>query len=221
MFNQKRAKLPIGCLIAAGILATICGIAIPISALSGIFAPAPAPTLDTNAIASAAFQTALAMNLSTQAASSPTLEPTSTSLPQATDTLMPLPTFTDALIPVTGAAFIPDNPPQTGQVVDVVDGDTIKVLLDEDGKTYTVRYIGMDTPENTSQIEYFGPEAMAKNGELVYSKSVTLIKDVSETDRYGRLLHYVIADGLFVNYELVAQGYANNRCSPSTTTIQP
>ena len=32
--------------------------------------------------------------------------------------------------------------------------------------------------------------------------------DVSETDPYGRLLRYVIAGGVFVNYELVAQGYA-------------
>jgi micrococcal nuclease len=32
---------------------------------------------------------------------------------------------------------------------------------------------------------------------------------VSETDRYGRLLRYVfLADGTFVNGELVRQGYA-------------
>jgi hypothetical protein len=32
---------------------------------------------------------------------------------------------------------------------------------------------------------------------------VTLIKDVSETDRYDRLLRYVIAGDFLVNYELV------------------
>ena len=221
MSNQTRFKLPFGCLIAAGIAATICGIAIPISALSGIFAPAPEPTLDANAIATAAFQTALAMNLQTQAASSPTLELTSTSLPTATVSQAPLPTSTEAVIPVTGGACIPGIPPQTGRVVDVVDGDTIKVLLDADGVTYSVRYIGMDTPENTGQVEYFGPEAMAKNSELVYGKTVTLIKDVSETDRYGRLLRYVIADGLFINYELVAQGYANTASYPPDIACIP
>jgi micrococcal nuclease len=122
---------------------------------------------------------------------------------------------------VTGAACIPGNPPQTGKVVDVVDGDTIKVLLDADGQTYSVRYIGMDTPENTSQVEYFGPEATGKNSELVYGKTVTLIKDVSETDRYGRLLRYVIADDLFVNYELVAQGYANTASYPPDIACIP
>jgi micrococcal nuclease len=38
---------------------------------------------------------------------------------------------------------------------------------------------------------------------------VTLAKDVSETDRFGRLLRYVyLPDGVFVNAELVRQGYA-------------
>jgi micrococcal nuclease len=96
----------------------------------------------------------------------------------------------------------------------VIDGDTIKVLLDGDGQTYTVRYIGMDTPEDTSQIEYFGPEATAKNTDLVYGKAVTMYKDVSEVDPFGRLLRYVIAENIFVNYELVALGYANTASYP-------
>jgi micrococcal nuclease len=102
-----------------------------------------------------------------------------------------------------------------------VDGDTIKVLLESDGLTYTVRYIGMDTPEDTSQVEYFGSEATAKNRELVEGKTVTLIKDVSETDRYGRLLRYVLAGDLFVNYELVSQGYANIASFPPDIACIP
>ena len=200
-------------------------------------APTPVPTLNSNAIATYAFQTAQVASAQTQAAASPTREPTlpatetqvspptatesQTPSPTATKTQVSFPTATDVLIPVTGAACIPNNPPQTGVVVDVVDGDTIKVLLDADGKTYSVRYIGMDTPEDTSQVEYFGPEATAKNSELVYGKTVTLIKDVSETDRYGRLLRYIIADGVFVNYELVAQGYANTASYPPDIACIP
>jgi micrococcal nuclease len=172
-------------------------------------------------IATYVIQTALAISRQTQAVAGPTLEPTFTSYPTATDTLPPPATATEALIPVTGADCIPNNLPQTGVVVDVVDGDTIKVLLDEDGMTYSVRYIGMDTPEDTSQVESFGPEATAKNSELVYGKTVTMIKEVSETDRYGRLLRYVIADNLFVNYELVAQGYANTASYPQDTACIP
>lgn len=184
-------------------------------------------TENTNAIATYAFQTALVLSQQTQVASSSTSEPTikpadtPVEIVTSTDTQVPLPTATDFIIPVTGASCIPNNPPQTGKVIDVVDGDTIKVLLDSDGATYSVRYIGMDTPENTSQVEYFGPEATAKNSELVYGKTVTLIKDVSETDRYGRLLRYVIADNVFVNYELVAQGFANTASYPPDIACIP
>lgn len=214
-------------LIAAKIAATLFGGFFMVPLFACVLAPAPVPTLDPNAIATYAFETAQVLNAQTRAAASPVIGPTmpatetQVSLPTATDTQPPPPTATDAIIPVTGGDCIPGNPPQTGRVVDVVDGDTIKVLLDEDGKTYSVRYIGMDTPENTSQVEYFGPEATAKNSELVYGKTVTLIKDVSETDRYGRLLRYVIADDVFVNYELVAQGYANTASYPPDIACIP
>lgn len=39
-------------------------------------------------------------------------------------------------------------------------------------------------------------------------KEVILVKDVSETDRYNRLLRYVFVDDFFVNYELIVQGFA-------------
>ena len=46
------------------------------------------------------------------------------------------------------------------------------------------------------------------NSELVREKEITLEEDVTDRDRYGRLLRYVYADGIFVNAELVRQGYA-------------
>ncbi|MCX8024689.1 MAG: thermonuclease family protein, partial [Thermanaerothrix sp.] len=93
------------------------------------------------------------------------------------------------------------------KVTRVIDGDTIEVEIN--GARFKVRYIGIDTPESTTQIEYFGKEAAARNQALVGGREVTLIKDVSETDRYGRLLRYVLVDKMFVNYELVRGGYAN------------
>jgi len=216
MSNKKLFKRPI----AAKIWMTLFWGALMIFIFACALAPASTPTLDADEIATYAFETAQVLNAQTQAASSPTIEstlsPTETLVPllTATDTQVPLPTATDAFVPVTGGDCIPNNPPQTGRVVDVVDGDTIKVLLDEDGKTYSVRYIGMDTPENTSQVEYFGPEATAKNSELVYGKTVLLVKDVSETDPYGRLLRYVIVNDEFINYELVSRGYANTASYP-------
>ena len=92
---------------------------------------------------------------------------------------------------------------QTGQVERVVDGDTIDVRIGDE--THRVRYIGMDTPEVGDP---FAWEATERNRELVQGQTATLVKDVSETDRYGRLLRYVFVGDTFVNYELVAQGFA-------------
>lgn len=89
-------------------------------------------------------------------------------------------------------------------VTRIIDGDTIEV--DINGQTYRLRYIGMDTPERGDP---FFEEATEANRQLVEGQTVTLVKDVSETDRYGRLLRYVyLPDGTFVNAELVKQGFA-------------
>lgn len=61
----------------------------------------------------------------------------------------------------------------------------------------------------TRGVECFGAEASARNKELVGGKHVRLVKDVSETDKYGRLLRYVYVDGVFVNEALISGGYAN------------
>ncbi len=180
----------------------------------------PVPTIDIGAIQTSVLQTVFAQ-ATLDAPTSPPL-PTNT-LPATespTETAAPLPTATSGQTAL-GASCIPNNPPQTGKVVEVVDGDTIRVALDETGLIHSVRYIGMDTPENTSQVDYFGAEAEAKNLELVYGKPVILIKDVSEMDPYGRLLRYVIVDNLFINYELVAQGYANTASYPPDIACIP
>ena len=89
-----------------------------------------------------------------------------------------------------------------------MDGDTIDVNIA--GKTQRVRLIGMDTPEIYSRVDCFGPEAsdFAKS-LLPLGTVVRLEKDVSETDRYNRLLRYVyLPDGRMLNEVLVAEGYA-------------
>jgi micrococcal nuclease len=101
------------------------------------------------------------------------------------------------------------------EVVRVIDGDTIEIA----GGAH-VRYIGMDTPETYPKTEFYGPEAKAKNIELVEGKLVTMEKDVSETDKYGRLLRYVYVDGVFVNGELVRLGYARAVAYPPDTRYQ-
>lgn len=95
-------------------------------------------------------------------------------------------------------------------VTRVIDGDTIEVAVGDETKK--VRYIGIDTPEvgNTRlSSECYAEEATKRNRELVEGKSVRLEKDVSETDRYGRWLRYVYVDNIFVNLQLVEEGYAD------------
>jgi len=85
-------------------------------------------------------------------------------------------------------------------VTSVIDGDTVELA---DGRR--VRYLGIDTPESG---EYYAEEATARNKELVEGKTVELQRGDRDQDEYGRLLRYVYVDGVFVNAELIAQGYA-------------
>jgi endonuclease YncB( thermonuclease family) len=109
---------------------------------------------------------------------------------------------------------VPDLPPAAptvtpvpgrtrAQVVSVIDGDTIRVSID--GQVRSLRYIGMDAPERN---EVYYQRATEQNAKLVEGTTVYLEKDVSEIDRYGRLLRYVYTGDTFVNAEMVRLGYA-------------
>ena len=100
-------------------------------------------------------------------------------------------------------------------VTRVIDGDTIII---EGG--YRVRYIGIDTPEIHPEMEAFGMEAWQANRRLVEGKQVRLERDVSETDKYGRLLRYVYVNDIFVNAELVRQGLAKAKAYPPDIKYQ-
>ncbi|MBN2043592.1 MAG: lamin tail domain-containing protein [Anaerolineales bacterium] len=108
--------------------------------------------------------------------------------------------------PPTTFNCIPQNTQrQTAELVAVIDGDTIDVRID--GQVQRVRYIGVDTPEREDP---YYQEASAANRILLGSGQLTLVRDVSDTDRYDRLLRYVLnQQGVFVNYELIHNGYAH------------
>jgi len=85
-------------------------------------------------------------------------------------------------------------------VLRVIDGDTIELI---DGRK--VRYIGVDSPETGSK--NFLKSKIA-NQKLVEKKTVQLEKDVSDTDKYSRLLRYVWIDDKFINLEMIKNGMA-------------
>lgn len=107
-------------------------------------------------------------------------------------------------------------------VTKVIDGDTIEIETGE-----KVRLLGVDTPETVDPrrpVECFGKEASNKLKELIEGKSVILEKDISETDKYNRLLRFIYlpldpSTGsrqlLFVNDYMIREGFAK------TLTIPP
>lgn len=84
----------------------------------------------------------------------------------------------------------------------VIDGDTI--VLDNNQR---VRLICIDTPEKN---EFYYQEAKNRLTDLIDEKYIVLEIDVSNKDRYGRLLRYVYHGKEFVNLELVKEGYAKS-----------
>lgn len=98
----------------------------------------------------------------------------------------------------------------SAQVLRVIDGDTLEVRI-EGGQTSTVRYIGINAPELGDPC---GAEASQANAQFVAGRRVTLMRDISEADRYGRLLRYVYWEDLLVNAELVRLGYASAATYP-------
>ena len=102
--------------------------------------------------------------------------------------------------------------PVTARVERVIDGDTIRVR--HQGKNYTVRLIGVDTPETkhpTQAVERFGREASAFTKAALEGKLVAQVKDRNgdTIDRYGRLLRRVLLDGDNFNARLIREGYAH------------
>ena len=96
---------------------------------------------------------------------------------------------------------IPISPTQKLTVVDITDGDTLKL---SNGKVF--RLYGVNAPEKNEK--YF-KEAVE------FTKNLTLNKEISfeqeekyKEDKFGRLLGYVFVEGKYLNLELVKTGLA-------------
>ena len=71
----------------------------------------------------------------------------------------------------------------------------------------------METVDPRRPVQCFGKEAGNRLKSLLSEKEIVLQKDVSETDKYSRLLRYIflpLPDGqmLFVNDYMVREGFA-------------
>ncbi len=122
--------------------------------------------------------------------------------------------FLSFLLLLITAVFAVHSTSKTGTVSafvqKVVDGDTLKVLMD--GREETVRLIGIDTPESVhpdkSRNTEWGKRASEFTKGRLEGKMIRLEFDVQERDKYGRLLAYVYTDEGLFNEVLVREGWA-------------
>ncbi len=178
----------------------IIGVAglIGLAALANLFGGGTGEPASSQATGAARASTAVAAASTTAGAATPT--PTTAVTPTISPTGPP-------------PGLAPDGPTVEARVVRVIDGDTI--VVEFGGAQYHLRYIGMDTPESVkpgTPVQPMALAATAANKALVEGKTVLLEKDVSETDRYDRLLRnvWVERDGrlVLVGLELVRTGFA-------------
>ena len=88
----------------------------------------------------------------------------------------------------------------TGQVVHILDGDTLDVIYN--GQAERIRLNGIDCPEKGLA---YGKRAKQAASELAFGKEVTV--QTHGLDKYRRTIgDVVLPDGMNLNQELVRQG---------------
>jgi len=124
-----------------------------------------------------------------------------------------VPQLANVTTSMTDGATTPPHPKNTYPVAKVIDGDTISII--KDGKTVTLRLVGLDTPEMVDPrkpVQCFGKAASDKAKELLAGKTVRLEFDSSQglLDKYGRTLAYVfLSNGTLFNEYMIAEGYGH------------
>jgi len=106
-----------------------------------------------------------------------------------------------AALLITLPAYALDNP-FSGQVVGIIDGDTIDVLVDR--SPVRVRLHGIDCPEKNAP---FGNQSKKYASDLAFKKTVNV--HVMDVGKYGRIIGEVILpNGDSLNREILGAGYA-------------
>jgi len=88
----------------------------------------------------------------------------------------------------------------TGRVVNVHDGDTVKVLINN--KQVKIRLFAIDAPEVSQD---FGTKSREELKSLVYKKDVTV--ETKGIDQYGRTLGVIYLDDKDINLEMLKRGF--------------
>lgn len=185
--------------------------------VSGLFSTAT-PTVDVDAVFTSMAQTAIAQKTPaylrdqpttdpgvTQATSlPPTLTPTSTIIYTSTPSPTSGPTTspTSSGLTIAGVNCLPAGTPKTGQVLDILDGVSARVMID--GLVYTIHYVGVDLPALAGYAE----AASMVNGNLVFQHTVQVYEDPAGNNTFGTQYRYLVVDGKLANLELIKLGLA-------------
>lgn len=106
----------------------------------------------------------------------------------------------------------------TGELLEVLDGDTIKVVISS--KVYNVRLLGIDTPELhfMGKQQKHGQEASDTLKQLLkYTSTVTIETESQPCDKFDRMLGHVFVEGVNVNKKMLSLGMAVNYCIQPNT----
>ena len=115
-----------------------------------------------------------------------------------------------------GATAFADEANLEAKVIEVIDVATI--IVSYNGHPNSCLYIGVSAPESENPLSPTSLEARKFNKSLVEGKDVRLKFDEQKYDKYGRLMAYVYCDDVFVNAEVIRQGYGSVMIiSPNTS----
>ena len=144
----------------------------------------------------------------------PTQEPTVAPSPSSTR-VMPI----DVLTPPPTATTTPIPDEALGLVVEIIDGNTLAVVLDGDpaNLAYTVKLLGIEAPDVVSP---WGAVAYETSQRMANLKVVRLVKDETDYDEDGNLLRYVYIENQMLNIVLVERGLANAQISEPDTDFE-
>ncbi len=115
--------------------------------------------------------------------------------------------FLSLLAIFVGTVAPADEADLEAKVIEVVDAATI--IVSYNGHSSSCLYIGVSAPESENPLSSTSLEARKFNKSLVEGKNVRLEFDEQKYDKYGRLLAYVYCDDVFVNAEVIRQGYGS------------
>lgn len=137
-----------------------------------------------------------------------------TSLPSAAPSpvntrVLPLERYTPVSTRPISPTITPIPDETIGLVVQVIDGDTVGVVLEGDppSRVYTVHYLGIDSPPNRPD-EPWGVVAYETNHKLTNLKVVRLVRDQTDFENEGQLLRHVYLDKKLMSVVLAEQGLA-------------